>query len=109
MDAERQIQETVTWCVSCMVFYVNSGKTRQVRDAMIAEVRDAARLIAKGGLSESAVEAAIRGPVDAELVARYGAVEGRRVVNDFADAFGGAMDSGVDWPMIRENRPPGRA
>jgi hypothetical protein len=86
MVTERQVQETVARFVACMVFYVNSGRTRDVKGAMITEIQATARLVAEWGLSDAAHDS-ILGPVGAELVARYGLVEGRKLSKEFAGAI----------------------
>lgn len=90
MVSERQVQETVARCVSCMVFYVNSGKTRQAKGEMIAEAQAAARLVAQWGLGGRAAEDCFLRPFDAEIVARYGPADGRKLSRDFAEAFNGS-------------------
>jgi hypothetical protein len=93
MVTERQVEETVARCVSCMVFYVNSGKTRQSKGLMTAEIQAAARLVAQWGLIGKTAEDSFLRPVDAELVARYGLVDGRKLSGEFAEAFIGVTGS----------------
>src|SRR4051794_22327232 len=72
MATERQVQEAVARCVSGLVFYANSGRTRRDKGVMADEARAAARLAASWGLSGRAAEDSFLGPVEAEMVARYG-------------------------------------
>jgi hypothetical protein len=87
MATERQIQETVAQCVSCMVCYVNSGKTPQVKRVMTAELQETAPFITQWGVSDSAIDDSLLGPIEDELVARYGPVEGIKLSKEFAGFF----------------------
>lgn len=101
MVSERQLQETIARCVSCMVFYVNSGKTRQAKREMIAEAQAAASLLAKWGLSGRAAEDSFLKPFEAEMVARYGPADSRKLSKDFVEAFNGLTGSG---PVLTPSR-----
>lgn len=93
MVTERQVQEMVAGWVSCLVFYVNSGKTRDVKGAMIAEIQATATLVKSWGLSDKAGADLLLRPVQAELVVRYGSAEGRELFKEFAEAFNGLTGS----------------
>lgn len=107
MMPERQVQELVARCVSSLVFYVNSGQTRQAQDARAADARAAARLVTRWGMSDRDTAEALLRPVEAEMVARYGRAEGRRLSGEFAATFtrsagadpvGVGGDAGADGP-----------
>ena len=87
MATERQIRETVARCVSCMVYYVNSGKTPQVKRVMTAELQETAPFITQWGVSDSAIDDSLLGPIEAGLVARYGPVEGLKLSQELAGLF----------------------
>jgi hypothetical protein len=88
MAIEREIQETIARCVGIMVFYVNSQKTRPAKALMIAEVQAVAGLVKKWGLSGQAMDDSVFRPVEAELLARYGREEARKLNTEFVEAFG---------------------
>jgi hypothetical protein len=94
MATERQVQETVAQCVSCMVFYFNSRKSRGVKTAITAEFRDVALLVTGWGLSTSEISFSLLRPIEAELVVRYGTVEGLNLSKEFAEVFNGLTGTG---------------
>ncbi len=90
MATERQIQETIARCVSIVVFFHNSRKTPKMRTMMVAEVQAVARSAEELGMGGTATDERILLPVESELLARYGAVVGRRLNAEFAKAFKGS-------------------
>ena len=94
ITTELQIQETIAQCVSCMVFYFNSRKTWHVKGAMIAEVQATTDLVRQWGLSASAINDSLLGPIEDELVVRYGSVEGLKLSLEFAEVFNGLTGPG---------------
>jgi hypothetical protein len=91
MATERQIQETIARCVSCMDFYVNSYETRWSRAVMSAEIQTVASLVTQWGWSSQATDDSILGPVQAELIARYGPEAGGILNTEFVGAFQGSL------------------
>lgn len=89
MPTERQVKETVAQCVACMVFYVSYGKSQAVMNAMIAEIQETAHLIRRWGLSDSVINASLLCPIEDEIIARYGSVEGVNLYKEFAEVFNG--------------------
>ncbi len=89
MATERQTQETIARCVSIVVFFHNSQKTPKMKSMMVAEVRTIADWAEELGMCGMAADEQILLPVEAELIARYGPVVGRRLNAEFAKAFKG--------------------
>jgi hypothetical protein len=99
MPTDRQIQEMVARCESCMVFYLNSGKAQRHKNVIASEVQAVAHLVAEWGLGGQAVEVAILHPVKAGMVARYGAVEGGKLFGEFATAFHLGVGPGLELTL----------
>lgn len=89
MATERQIQETIARCVGITVFYHNGAITANVRAMRALEYKTVAGRVKELGLSHEATEERILRPVEAELIARYGPEEGRRLNVEFLKAFAG--------------------
>ncbi|WP_406699122.1 hypothetical protein V5E97_09605 [Singulisphaera sp. Ch08] len=94
MATERQVQETVSQCVACMVFYFNSRKSRGIKTAITAEFQDVALLVTGWGLGASEIGDSLLRPIEDELVVRYGTVEGLKLSNEFAEVFNGLAGTG---------------
>lgn len=73
--------------MACLVSCVNSGKTLPAKWALTAEVRAAARLVARWGWTDAAIEASLLRPVEAEMIARFGPVAGLKLSEEFAGVF----------------------
>ena len=87
MATERQVQETIARCISTMVFYHNSERSRKTEDRMIAEVQVIAGFVEELGFERGEAEERIIRPVELELIARYGYEVGPRMAVQFANAF----------------------
>lgn len=99
---ERQIQETIARCVSCMVFHYNVKKTPKGKAQTVAELGAIAEMVKEFELRAGEVNDRILGPVESELVTRYGREVGGDLYADFAKAFGGTRDSGIPpLPAVR--------
>jgi hypothetical protein len=72
-----------------MVFYVNSGRTKQAKRAMVAEIRAAVEIVAQWTLTSPNTNDSFLHHVDVELLSRYGLVKGQEILNEFAEALGG--------------------
>jgi hypothetical protein len=70
MATARQIQETVARCVSSMVFYVNSGKTRQAKGAIVAEIRAAVDIVSQWALTSPTTNDSFLHQIDVEMLRR---------------------------------------
>jgi hypothetical protein len=88
MTNERQLLEAIARCVSIMVYYHNSERTRDSQARMAAEVRGVARQVAEMGVPVEEVDRRVGRPVELELMARYGHELGPRMVADFKTAYG---------------------
>ena len=99
---ERQLRETIARCVSCMVFHHNVRKTPKGKAQTVAELGAIADMVRDIELRAGEVNDRILGPVEAELVTRYGREVGGDLYADFAKAFGGTRDSGIPpLPAVR--------
>jgi hypothetical protein len=87
MVTEREVQEAVALCVSCLVFYVCSGRTPQAKGAIRGDLEAAAVLVARRGLGVDFIVPA----VELELVARYGQENGQQLSREFADVIRGPI------------------
>src|SRR4051812_42543057 len=88
MSIERQVQETIAQCVGIGVFYHNlGGLTTKTRAMMLAEFRTVAAKVKELGLGPKATGERLLGPVEAELIARYGIEVGRKINAEFLRAF----------------------
>ena len=83
---ERQVQETIARCVSAMVDYHDNGRSDE---RMAAEVRLIAGFVEELELSRSGVDWRILGPVEDELVGRFGVAIGCSLIVRFIKAFDG--------------------
>ncbi len=88
MANEREIQELVARCVSCMVFYHNTKADPQARATMMSDVRLIRTQVGPLGLDGEDIEQWIVRPVEYELVVRYGNEAGWSLFREFTEAFG---------------------
>ena len=87
MAADRQIQETVAWCVSTVVLYHNSARIDGAAGQLADEAGAIAGFVEMMGLDSGAAERQIVRPLRDELTARYGHELGPRLLAAFTDAF----------------------
>ncbi|MCA1685022.1 MAG: hypothetical protein LC745_03370 [Planctomycetia bacterium] len=87
MATDRQVQETIAQCLATMARYHEGGRTRCATTLMIAEVQALAAWVLEMDLREGEAVEVILGPVEAELLARYGSELGVRLSADFHKAF----------------------
>jgi hypothetical protein len=83
---ERQVQETIGRCVSAMVDYHDNGRASE---RMVAEVQLVAGFVEELDLSMGGANWRIIGPVEDELIARFGREIGARLIAEFVKAFDG--------------------
>jgi hypothetical protein len=83
----RQARESVARCVAAMVRYHDDGRSWASHERMVAEVQAVAGFVEELGLTRGAVVAGIFGPVEAELVGRFGPEPGARLVGECVYAF----------------------
>jgi hypothetical protein len=84
---DREVQETIARCVSALVFYRNSKKTRVVEEQLDADAGVLAAWVKQAGLTARDVDALVLGPLEAELVARFGAEAGGGLCGVFVKAL----------------------
>jgi len=111
---ERDLQETIARCVSIAVYYHGGDRTGQTSDRMTAEVRATALALGESGISASEARGRVIEPVRLELLARFGASEGSRIVRDFVDAFAGedpaaALSPNGRWRSLGKGKGKGKA
>jgi hypothetical protein len=87
MMTDRQIQEIVARCVSTLVFYHNSERSREADEQMAAEVQVIAGFVKELGLDVADVDKRIIRPVEFELIDRYGHEVTPRLFGEFIGAF----------------------
>ena len=87
MATERQVQETISKCVSTIVYYHNEERSTAADEWVVADVRAITRLVRDLGFSDLGVARRILQPVEGELIDRYGHEVGARLFAKFADAF----------------------
>jgi septal ring factor EnvC (AmiA/AmiB activator) len=99
---DRQLQEAVARCVSAVVFYHTSERTRESSARMASEIRATAKQASAMGLPAGEADGRIARPVEGELMARYGHEVGPRAVAEFIAAFEGPPratgDDARNWP-----------
>jgi len=86
MVAERQIQELIARYVAIAVYYHNCGDTSK----RAAEFQAVAAEVKGWRFSRTETEERILGPVEAEISARYGGAEGRRIHAEVIKGFRGS-------------------
>lgn len=85
-----------------MVFHHNVRKTPKGKAQTVAELGAIAGMVKEFELRAGEVNDRILGPVESELVTRYGREVGGDLYADFAKAFGGTRDSGISpLPAVR--------
>ena len=111
MDNQRRMLEALERCIASVVYYRACGKDRDARGVMTSEVQGVAQEIA----SWVDAEKDFLPRMEAELVARYGFVEGHKLAKEFNLAFASASEparSDADearWDKIPLAEPTGRA
>ena len=87
MSRQRQVEEVVTRCVSCMVFYRYSLENAHARAAMNAELQSLADQVGELRLGAGGTTNQVTKAVKAELNQRCGPEAGERLAAEFVRAF----------------------
>jgi hypothetical protein len=88
MPTEREIDETIARCVSIMVCYHKVETDARARASMVTAVQVVAAWALEMNLGSDETAVRILGPVERELLIRYGHESGTRVTATFLRAFG---------------------
>lgn len=83
---DRALEETVARCVGIVVYHHNE-RTSRASGAMASEVRAAVGWLTATGLGIDAIDRRVVGPVESELIARYGPEAGCRLYQEFVRSF----------------------
>jgi len=83
---EREVRERLSRCVSTMVFYRADGRSRSSLRLLRDEVGSLAAWASRSELGED-LDAEVLGPLEGELVVRYGDKDGRKLHREFLKAF----------------------
>jgi hypothetical protein len=84
---DRQLWETISRCVLTMVFYHDAVRSSEVARWVIEEIRVVVDLVNGWGIKSNEAYLSILGPVEDELVLRYGYEVGSRLAGKFIDEF----------------------
>jgi hypothetical protein len=84
---KREIQETLAWCVSIMVFHHNTRSTQGAAEVLLEDVRLVARWVQESDITHDEFIAHLMVPLKIELESRYGKAVGRMLHEEFFAAY----------------------
>ena len=93
MATRRELVEIAACCVSTMVYYHNSERSKKAEAELAHEAGEIAREVEKIGLTRAEIDRSLVRPLEDELQERYGSEIGRQLVGQFLTAFGDSREA----------------